>query len=230
MFSIDYEVVVKYNGDILKLEKGKDEKLEIEFIVGEDEKLLNINIWPDFVDDFSVYLVSPSNAQTKSISLTSGQIKNIIGRTKIKGYFYPIAPYNLKKRVRIQMSSITSIITGIWKLVIQPTSIITGNIDIYIQTTDEASKNIRFSKPNKKLTVTAPGNESKVTKEKHDYKDNKSSKKISKRELDNSIENLTPAFNIVHSPEFEEEFEKLNTSYKYYKIAYNFGIVFIDKP
>ncbi|HSQ90413.1 S8 family peptidase, partial [Romboutsia sp.] len=66
--------------------------------------------------------------------------------------------------------------------------------------------------------------------EKHDYKDNKSSKKISKRELDNSIENLTPAFNIIHSPEFEEEFEKLNTSYKYYKIADNFGIVFIDKP
>ena len=137
MFSIAYEVVVKYNGEILKLEKGKDEKVEIEFIVGEDEKLLNINIWPDFVDDFSVYLVSPSNAQTKSISLTSGEIKNIIGKTKIKGYFYPIAPYSLTRRVRIQMSSKTSISHGIWKLVFEPMSIVTGNIDIYLQTTQK---------------------------------------------------------------------------------------------
>jgi len=160
---------VKYNGDILKLEKGKDKKLEIEFIVGEDEKLLNINIWPDFVDDFSVYLVSPSNAQTKSISLTSGKIKNIIGKTKIKGYFYPIDTYNLPTRVSVQMSSTTSISPGIWKLVFEHMSINTGNIDIYLQTTEEASKNIMFSKPDKNLTVT---------------------EKIPKRQLENSIENL----------------------------------------
>ena len=60
--------------------KDKDEKVEVEFVVGQDEKLLNLNIWPDFVDDFRIYLVSPSNAQTKFISLTSGEIKNIIGR------------------------------------------------------------------------------------------------------------------------------------------------------
>jgi hypothetical protein len=107
-------------------------------------------------------------------------------------------------------------------------SIVTGNIDIYLQTTEEASKDIWFSKPNKKLTVTVPGNASKVIKEKHDYKDNELLRKISKRQLDNSMENLTPAFNIIHGPGFEEEFEKLSTSYKYYKIADNFGIIFID--
>lgn len=41
---------------------------EVEFIVGEGERILNINIWPDFVDDFSVHLVNPSNNQTQAIS------------------------------------------------------------------------------------------------------------------------------------------------------------------
>jgi subtilisin family serine protease len=224
VFNIGYEVVMKYNGEILKLEKSKDEKVEIEFIVGEDEKLLNMNIYTDFVDDFSVYLVSPSNTQTKPISLTSTKIKNIIGKTKIKGYFYPIAPYTLANRISIQMSSKTSISHGIWKLVFEQMSRVTGNIDIYLQTTEEDLKNITLSKKDKKSTVIFPKNESKAVKEKHDYKDNK----LSKRQVDNSMENLIPAFNIIHEPEFEEEFEKLKTSYKYYKIADNFGIIFID--
>ncbi len=72
---------------------------EVEFIVGEGERILNVNIWPDFVDDFSVHLVNPSNNQTQTISLTSGEIRNTLGETRITGYFYPIAPYSLTRRV-----------------------------------------------------------------------------------------------------------------------------------
>ena len=30
---------------------------EVEFVVGENEKVLNLNIWPNFADDFEVSLV-----------------------------------------------------------------------------------------------------------------------------------------------------------------------------
>ncbi len=142
--------------------KDTGKNTEVEFIVGEGEKLLNLNIWPVFIDDFSVYLVNPSNVKTQPISLISGEIKNTIGATKIKGYFYPIAPYSLTRRVSIQISSITSISPGIWKLVFEPINIVDGNIDIYLPTSEGISKNTKFLTPTKTATVTVPGTANKV--------------------------------------------------------------------
>ncbi|MEG1311865.1 MAG: bifunctional germination protease/germinant receptor pseudoprotease CspBA [Romboutsia sp.] len=130
---------------------------EVEFVVGGSERILNINIWPDFIDDFSVYLISPSNQKSQEISLNSGEVKNIIGSTKIKGYFYPIAPYSLTRRVTIQLSSTNQISPGIWKIVFRPKNIISGNVDIYLPTSEGLSKDTRFLTPTTELTVTVPG-------------------------------------------------------------------------
>ncbi|MGL5331042.1 MAG: bifunctional germination protease/germinant receptor pseudoprotease CspBA [Peptostreptococcaceae bacterium] len=138
------------------------EKVEVEFTVGENEKILNINIWPDFIDDFNIYLISPSNKQTQPISLTSGEVKNIIGTTKIKGYFYPIPPYALIRRVTIQMSSNTFINSGIWKIVFEPINVVEGNVDIYLPTSEGISKDTKFLNPNKTATITVPGTAKKV--------------------------------------------------------------------
>ncbi|MDB8798415.1 bifunctional germination protease/germinant receptor pseudoprotease CspBA [Romboutsia sp. 1001216sp1] len=140
----------------------QDREVEVEFVVGDSEKILNINIWPDFIDNFSVRLVSPSNAKTQEISLTSGEIRNIIGATRIKGYFYPIAPYSLIRRVTLQMTSNTFINAGIWKLVFTPIDVVVGNVNIYLPTSEGISKDTRFLGADKNLTVTVPGTASKV--------------------------------------------------------------------
>ncbi|MFR3072412.1 MAG: S8 family serine peptidase, partial [Paeniclostridium sp.] len=49
-----------------------NQQVEVEFVVGENEKILNVNVWPDFTDEFSLYLVNPSNLRSQEISLTSG--------------------------------------------------------------------------------------------------------------------------------------------------------------
>ncbi|HBG3258284.1 TPA: S8 family serine peptidase [Clostridioides difficile] len=135
---------------------------EVEFIVGEGERILNINIWPDFVDDFSVHLVNPSNNQTQAISLTSGEIRNTLGETRITGYFYPIAPYSLTRRVTLQLSSNTQITPGLWKIVFEPIDIVTGNVNIYLPTSEGLNRNTRFLIPTQELTVTVPGTASRV--------------------------------------------------------------------
>ncbi|NMS88774.1 S8 family peptidase [Clostridioides difficile] len=135
---------------------------EVEFIVGEGERILNINIWPDFVDDFSVHLVSPSNTQTQSISLTSGEIRNTLGETRVTGYFYPIAPYSLTRRVTLQLSSNTQINPGLWRIVFEPIDIVTGNVNIYLPTSEGLNRNTRFLIPTQELTVTVPGTASRV--------------------------------------------------------------------
>ncbi|HHY0136410.1 TPA: bifunctional germination protease/germinant receptor pseudoprotease CspBA [Clostridioides difficile] len=135
---------------------------EVEFIVGEGERILNINIWPDFVDDFRVHLVNPSNNQTQAISLTSGEIRNTLGETRITGYFYPIAPYSLTRRVTLQLSSNTQITPGLWKIVFEPIDIVTGNVNIYLPTSEGLNRNTRFLIPTQELTVTVPGTASRV--------------------------------------------------------------------
>ena len=64
----------------IKNDENEDTLVEIE--VGQNEKIININIWPSFVDDFNIYLVSPTGKSTQPISQDSGLIKNIIGNTR----------------------------------------------------------------------------------------------------------------------------------------------------
>lgn len=145
-----------------RIQLSNDTVEEVEFVVDENERILNLNIWPDFEDDFSVNLVSPSNQQTQSISLTSGEINNTIGSTRVVGYFYPIPPYSLSRRLTIQLSSNTQIEPGIWRIVFNPIEIVQGNIDIYLPTSEGLSRDTRFLAPSEILTVTVPGTASRV--------------------------------------------------------------------
>lgn len=135
----------------------ENSNVEVEFAVGEREPLLNLNIWPNFADDFEVYLVSPSNEKTPSISIKFQELKTSISSTTIKGYFYSIPPYSLSRRVTFVLSSNKQIITGIWKIVIVPINIVDGNIDIYLPTSQGLSESTKFLNPTKELTATVPG-------------------------------------------------------------------------
>lgn len=144
----------------IKNDENQDTLVEME--VGQNEKILNINIWPSFVDDFNLYLVSPTGKSTQPISQDSGLIKNIIGNTRINGVFYPIAPYSLSRRITIELKSDTEIIPGIWTLLFNPIKVVDGNVDIYLPTSEGITIDTRFLEPSKVLTVTVPGTASKV--------------------------------------------------------------------
>ena len=135
---------------------------EVEFEIGENETIININIWPNFADNFDVYLVNPSNQRTQEISLTSDVVRNSIGGTNIKGYFYPVPPYSLQRRVSFQLTSTTGITPGIWKIVFTPIDIVQGNVDIYLPTSEGLSEDTKFLEPTTELTVTVPGTASRV--------------------------------------------------------------------
>ena len=97
MQAVDEKIDLKKTG--IKNDENNPTQVEIE--VGENETVLNINIWPSFIDDFTVTLVSPNNRRTQEISKDSGLVKNIISNTRINGFFYPIEPYSLNRRISI---------------------------------------------------------------------------------------------------------------------------------
>lgn len=144
----------------IKLENKETQK--VEFVIGENEKIININIWPSYVDTFSVYIKDPSNRKSQAISNDTPRINNRLGTTIVDGFYFPVAPYSLASRITIQLRSDIQITPGIWTLVFTPIDIVEGNIDMYLPTSEGISENTKFLEPSEILTVTVPGTAKKV--------------------------------------------------------------------
>lgn len=147
----------------IQLTENSDE--EVEIVIGENEMIININIWPEFIDEFSVTVISPSNQSSQALSLDNPNINNTLGNTRVTGFFYPIQPYSLARRATIRLSSTSveqGINSGIWRLRFKPIKIVNGQIDLYLPTSEGISKDTKFLSPSNILTVTVPGTASRV--------------------------------------------------------------------
>ncbi len=134
----------------------------VEFVVGQAETILNINIWPNFADRFIITVIDPSNNRTQSLSVDNNIITNNIRGTTVTGVFYEIMPYSIQRRITIRLSSNNQITPGIWKIVFSEINIVDGIVDLYLPTSEGLSRDTRFLSPSGILTVTVPGTASRV--------------------------------------------------------------------
>ena len=134
----------------------------VEFVVGQGETILNINIWPNFADKFLITVINPSNEESQSLSIENNKISNNLRGTNITGYFYEIQPYSIQRRITIRLSSNNQITPGIWKIVFSQINIVDGIVDLYLPTSEGLSPDTRFLAPSGLLTVTVPGTANRV--------------------------------------------------------------------
>ena len=130
---------------------------DVEFTIGQNERIINLNIWPNFADEFTLQIISPSNEQSQELSEQSPKIINTMGSTSVVGNFYPIEPYSLARRVTIQFTGNPYINSGIWTLRFIPKNIVNGTVEMYLPTSEGISKDTRFLTQTSTLTVTVPG-------------------------------------------------------------------------
>lgn len=138
---------------------------DVEIVIGENEMIININIWPNFMDEFSITVTNPSNQSSQALSMDNPNLDNTLGNTIVTGVFYPIEPYSLARRVTIRLSTMSleqGINSGIWRLRFKPIKIVNGQIDLYLPTSEGISPNTRFLSPSNILTVTVPGTATRV--------------------------------------------------------------------
>lgn len=138
---------------------------EVEVVIGESEMIININIWPNFVDEFSLTVINPSNQSSQALSLENPNINNTLGQTRVTGVFYRIEPYALVRRVTIRLTATSleqGINSGIWRLRFTPIKIVNGQVDLYLPTSEGLSRDTRFLAPSNILTVTVPGTANRV--------------------------------------------------------------------
>lgn len=147
----------------IQLTENSDEDVEI--IIGENEMIININIWPNFMDEFSITVINPSNQSSQALSMDNPNLNNTMGNTRVTGIFYPIEPYSLARRVTIRLFTTSieqGINSGIWRLKFRPIKIVNGQIDLYLPTSEGISPDTRFLSPSNILTVTVPGTATRV--------------------------------------------------------------------
>lgn len=229
------------------------EDVEIYIRIGESEKSLTINLYTDFQGDFNLRIVSPSKLKSYEISNQSGIIKNIIGKTKIKGDIQKIGSSLTKRKAEVKMSSTSLIETGIWKIVITPKNMISGKLEIEMNSSDALSEETKIFMIDRDVedNIDYLNNcmgyshfnldkldfeELILKRDYNNYKDSRSQTKtigwgklpeIYRENIE--IEGFLPRFGVIHGPEFEESFKSLGESYKFLNLGDSLGIIFI-KP
>lgn len=235
--------------------KGESIAEEIKLAIGNNERLININMYINLEDEFDIYMISPSKLKTNIISSKSKIIKNIINNTKIKAYTNKINPKLSKKVVEINMNSEFFIESGIWKIVIIPIKVSSKIIDIDIVLPRITSKETKFLDFNEDMTneyrtidykndcmgyghlkledinfrdLTTKNNQ-KNRADKNVYNSNSRNYLNPNDVINNTLDGFTPKFAIRYDSEFKENFNKLGELYKFLDFGGNLGIIFVKQ-
>ena len=195
----------------IKLNKYNSEK-KVELKIFEHKKLLEVNIFKNINDDVDLQIISPSNVKIQNISPKLKEKEYFIENTKIEIYF------NKENNINIKFTSNDCIDLGKWKLLFKPINVEKGNIDIYLKLDDNKIENTLIEGSNLSVVM--------FRKKLNDFKRTK------KREFGDeevNLDNFMPLFVIDYFDGFEQELARLGSVFKFYKIAENFGILYINK-
>lgn len=136
---------------------SNNENIEIEISLDTGLPSLYIALFKNFVDIFSINIVSPSGEQTGFINNTTKSNTFIFKDTNIYFNLGEPTPYSLEQGVFFEIiSTKQSLSNGIWKIIIKGENVIEGNFNIWLPVTEISSKNTKFLKPSIDTTLTIP--------------------------------------------------------------------------
>lgn len=214
--NIDMSIFDKYLHNMylkksIKLKKYNSEN-KVELKIFERKNFLEINIFKNINGNVDFQIISPSNKKIQNISQNLTEKEYFIDNTKIKVCF------NKENNINIKFTSNDCIDLGKWELLFESVNVENGSIDIYLKLDDKKIENTLIENSN--LSVLMFG------------KKLKNFKRTSTREFGDqevNSENFMPLFVIDYFDGFEEELAQLGSIFKFYKIADNFGILYINK-
>lgn len=142
---------------------ANNETIEIEISIDNSLPSLYIALFKNFVDIFSINLVSPSGEQTGFINNTIKTNNFIFKDANIYFNLGEPTPYSLEQGVFFEIvSTDKSLSSGIWKMIITGKDVVEGNFNIWLPVTEVSSKNTKFLNPSISTTLTIPSTASNV--------------------------------------------------------------------
>lgn len=137
----------------------------VELVVGNYETGLNVQLWKDYADIYSVHLISPIGEEFIVNTARPGKQTYILEQTRILLYNGEPAPYLTSQEIYfdfLPMENSRYINSGIWTFVLEPVKTVTGNFTFYLPSETVRSGQTRFVRPTPDVTLTIPSTASKV--------------------------------------------------------------------
>lgn len=141
-----------------------DEEETVEFSIGNFETSVNLQLWKNYSDVFSIRFISPSG---DSIDVTpligEGKYTAKLGGNLILSYFGEPSPYSTKQEAYIEIiaDSQRYVTPGIWQISIRAVEKKVGRVDLYLNALGENSST-KFLLQDVDGTLTIPSTASKV--------------------------------------------------------------------
>ena len=137
----------------------------VELVVGNYETALNIQLWKEYTDRYTVIMVSPTGDYLVVDTDQPGKQTYQLGQTRILLYNGEPAPYLTSQEIYFDLLPAGNgryIDSGIWTFLLEPIITVTGNYTFYLPSGTVRSENTRFVRPTPDVTLTIPSTASKV--------------------------------------------------------------------
>lgn len=135
----------------------------VELSVGSYEPSLNIQLWKNYVDEFSILLESPTGITIGPILPQFGPQRLMIDRTELLIFYGEPSPFSASQEIYLDFIPTGSYVgSGIWKIRLIPQRIIDGAFHMWLPGGGILNSNTRFLSPSPETTLTIPSTSSSV--------------------------------------------------------------------
>ncbi len=137
----------------------------IELVVGNYETALNVQLWKDYTDRYTVHLLSPTGEEFSVDTDRPGKQVYTLEQTRILLYNGEPAPYLTSQEIYfdfLPLADRSYIDSGVWTFRLVPIKTVTGNYTFYLPSETVRSGQTRFVMPTPNVTLTIPSTAAKV--------------------------------------------------------------------
>lgn len=145
-----------------KLESNSNPQ-DIEFVIGEGETNISLQLWKNYYDEFTIDLLAPGGM---SIQLTPGESSTQmrLGGVRLIYYFAEPTPMTTQQELLVELLPDDSQILpqGVWRLRLTPGAIVMGNVDLWLPVAERTNRTTAFLRPAPTTTLTIPSTAERV--------------------------------------------------------------------
>lgn len=135
----------------------------LEFVVGDYERNLSIQIWKNYWDEIHIQLLPPFSQAPIQIPDVPGSWRFAVGDTELLIYYGEPSPYSLYQELYIDfISSRTYIASGVWTFLLTAQNITDGIYDLWMPAAAIRGNATQFLSPTPETTLTIPSTAAKT--------------------------------------------------------------------
>ena len=135
----------------------------LEFVVGDYERNLSIQIWKNYWDEIRIQLLPPFSQAPIQIPDAPGSWRFDVGDTELLIYYGEPSPYSLYQELYIDfISSRTYIASGVWTFLLTAQNITDGIYDLWMPAAAIRGNATQFLAPTPETTLTIPSTAAKT--------------------------------------------------------------------